>query len=513
VYLPYFFWRWRYYGDLFPNTYYAKSASQPYFNQGAIYVLSSVVIGGLWAMAPLAGVGAWLARRNVGAKFFVIAMPLFMLYVAKIGGDFMLGRLMVPVLVLGVLFADVGFRQLAVRGRWVTAAALVVLAALAAVPARAIRPVEKIWNLADERTFYPLVQFNPPKVDVVYTQQAQALNMAFVPRKLTPKLAVGCVGIVGYETRLPIFDLFGLTSRSVARQPILHRARPGHEKLGTAGQMLAAGVDLSEFPLYPDPFTPMTAVDIGGFRFFLSAWDQAFMDRLRGAATFTDVTDRVRAMSVDTQRPPTDSLACESWFLESFYFKKNRAPGLRDRLIDRAVAADSSLRGLEPLLLDDTPLAARGYTPVRTIGFERRERWTVTGDAFQDWPQSGAIAGQSSVFGHQGNFVSTYRPGVFDSAKGMMKVPPFTVTGDVISLMVGGGKDLQHVRVSLVVDGQAVRSATGCVSEILGRRLWNVRDYAGRTAHIEIVDDSAAGWGHIIVDEITEWKTPRTAGL
>ena len=509
VYLPYFVWRWRYYGDLFPNTYYAKSADLPYFQQGGIYVLSTVVIGGLWALSPLVVLGAWHTRRSVATKFLVVAVPLFLVYVAKIGGDFMLGRLLISVLLLGFLFADVGFRELLARRRWLLTGSLVALAAVAAVPARTIRPLEKVWNLADESTFYRLGKFNPPQVEVQYTQQAATLNMALQPRGLTPKIAIGCVGIVGYETRLPLFDLFGLTSRSVARQPLLHRGRPGHEKLGTAGQTLAAGVDFSEFPLYPDPFVHLTTLDIGGFRYFLSGWDQRFMNKLRGAAFFADVPGQLRTMSFDHSRRSPEVLACENWFLESFYFRKTPDPELRQRMVDRALASDSTLRGLEPLLLDGRPLEAQGYSPIQTVNFERWQPWAVTGDAFQGWPHDKAVGGQSSIFGHKGNFVSTYRPVIFDAARGRMTVPPFTIKGELISLMVAGGQDVQRVRVSLVVDGQAVRTATGCVTEILGRRLWNVADFVGRTAHIEIVDDSAAGWGHIVVDEITEWRAPR----
>ena len=38
VYGPYFFWKLSYYGHPFPNTFYAKSASKPYLDQGLWYV-------------------------------------------------------------------------------------------------------------------------------------------------------------------------------------------------------------------------------------------------------------------------------------------------------------------------------------------------------------------------------------------------------------------------------------------------------------------------------------------
>ena len=163
VYLPYFVWRWRYYGDLFPNTYYAKSADLPYFQQGGIYVLSTVVIGGLWALSPLVAAGG-LAHAAVGGDQVPGGGCAA---VSRLRGEdrrgFHAGAAADPVLLLGFLFADVGFRELLARRRWLLTGSLVALAAVAAVPARTIRPLEKVWNLADESTFYRLGKFNPPR--------------------------------------------------------------------------------------------------------------------------------------------------------------------------------------------------------------------------------------------------------------------------------------------------------------------------------------------------------------
>jgi Beta-fructosidases (levanase/invertase) len=56
--------------------------------------------------------------------------------------------------------------------------------------------------------------------------------------------------------------------------------------------------------------------------------------------------------------------------------------------------------------------------------------------------------------------------------------------------------------VNLVVDGAIVRSATGENSEHLRWVAWNVAEFAGKEAHIEIVDKNNAGFGHILVDDI-----------
>jgi hypothetical protein len=508
LFVPYFFWRWRYYGDLFPNTYYAKSAGDTYFGQGGVYLLVTFVLAGLWAAAPLALIGVHRFRGTVTGRCFIVGLPLFLLYVAKVGGDFMLGRLLVPVIALTILFADLGWRELSARRRPVLAGALAVLASLAAVPAKAIKPGEKVWNLADERTFYPLEKFAPPTVGVIYTEQARSLKAALEPRGLRPKLAVGCVGIVGYHTRLPIFDLFGLTSRSVAHMPIPARGRPGHEKLGTIGHVLAAGVDLSEFPLYPAPFAQLTAVRIGAFSYHLARYDAGLVRSLTGAAVTTDFPRHLDSLARDLQPVAPEALDCELWFLESYYFSRNPDPAMRQALIDRAVRSDSSRRGLEGVMLSGQPLEAAGYVPLQRFSFETQQPFVTTGDAFAVWPSEAAVPGQTAVFGNQGRFINTFGPVNRDGARGLMKLPTFRIQGDIISLLVAGGRDPKNVRVSLVVEGQPVRQATGCVSETLGRRLWNVRDYVGRSAHIEILDDSAGGWGHLLVDEITEWRAP-----
>ena len=57
--------------------------------------------------------------------------------------------------------------------------------------------------------------------------------------------------------------------------------------------------------------------------------------------------------------------------------------------------------------------------------------------------------------------------------------------------------------VNLIVDGQRVATATGSFGEGLDWRSWDVSQYLGKQAQIEIVDDNTGGWGHINVDQIT----------
>ncbi|WP_456284340.1 GH32 C-terminal domain-containing protein [Microbacterium sp. JZ101] len=60
----------------------------------------------------------------------------------------------------------------------------------------------------------------------------------------------------------------------------------------------------------------------------------------------------------------------------------------------------------------------------------------------------------------------------------------------------------EETSVSLVVDGEVVRTATGANSETLDWVSWDVEEYLGREATIRIVDNNRFGWGHILVDQI-----------
>jgi len=147
------------------------------------------------------------------------------------------------------------------------------------------------------------------------------------------------------------------------------------------------------------------------------------------------------------------------------------------------------------------------FTPGELAG------WTREGDAFAAAPTTGPVPQQVPIMGALGPFADSFTGPAGDAARGRLLSPPFTLTGDRLRLLVGGGRDPLHLRVSLLVDGEPRFSETGTNHETLGRREWDIAPLRGKTARIEIVDASTGAWGHILVDEIEQWAgTSRLPG-
>jgi len=122
--------------------------------------------------------------------------------------------------------------------------------------------------------------------------------------------------------------------------------------------------------------------------------------------------------------------------------------------------------------------------------------------------------------GHLGNFWFSSReyyrgpqtgvgaPGAMlgDFALGVLESRPFTLQGDVIDLMAGGGDYPASCYVALVDadSGVLLASETGGGSALMTPRTWDVGAYQGREVFLRIVDAENGPMGWISVDEVRE---------
>ncbi|HUT35303.1 MAG TPA: GH116 family glycosyl hydrolase [Planctomycetota bacterium] len=134
--------------------------------------------------------------------------------------------------------------------------------------------------------------------------------------------------------------------------------------------------------------------------------------------------------------------------------------------------------------------------------------WKATGEAFGKGPAKGTLPEQQSVEGFLGKgLVNTYLGK--DGPHGTLTSPPLKVERKFINFLIGGGNQAGETCIVLLVGGKAVRTAVGKDNERLDWHFWNVEEFEGKEAQIEIVDKASGGWGHINVDQIEQADKPR----
>ena len=185
-------------------------------------------------------------------------------------------------------------------------------------------------------------------------------------------------------------------------------------------------------------------------------------------------------------------------------------------LVPRPAVIRSPLLATSLLLAAVVPAAAGadGRPDVVVADFEGDAfgEWTTAGAAFGGGPAAGTLPHQMPVSGFVGErLASSYHGG--DAATGTLTSPPFEVARDRLNLLVGGGAFAGETCVNLRVGGAVVRTAVGPNaepggSERLRPRSWDVREFAGRAAVLEVVDARGGGWGHVTVDHVVLSDAP-----
>jgi len=145
------------------------------------------------------------------------------------------------------------------------------------------------------------------------------------------------------------------------------------------------------------------------------------------------------------------------------------------------------------------------------------EDWTVTGTAFgpgptlksklPDYQEVGAIQGERLVNSHNVRSGEDVTGG--DAHKGTLTSKAFTIQRKYINFLIGGGSHKGKTCMNLVIDGKTVRTATGKSNNRLEAGYWDVGEFEGKQALIQVVDDFSGPWGNIGLDEIVFSDKPR----
>jgi arabinofuranosyltransferase len=240
--VPWLAWKLAYYGNLLPNTFYAKSAGNPVIPPlyGIFYLVSFFLSYGAFLL-----IGRFLRRRSElfavpGVAQALAVVPVWFLYICAVGGDFMEFRFMVPVMpLLAMVSAFLLDRFVNVRTQFALVAVLL-LFSVAHRPAPTIIP-------------YPVLTFTelnhwPNDATTTWKGKGELLAREFpggpdVPGQ--PILAVAPLGVLPYYADLPTIDMLGLTDPYIARNghPI-EPYYPGHVRMSPVDYLVERGANL-----------------------------------------------------------------------------------------------------------------------------------------------------------------------------------------------------------------------------------------------------------------------------
>ncbi len=138
--------------------------------------------------------------------------------------------------------------------------------------------------------------------------------------------------------------------------------------------------------------------------------------------------------------------------------------------------------------------------------------WKIEGEAFGSGPAQGTFPNQMEVSGYEGDqLVNSFFNG--DDSTGTLTSPEFIIKRPYIKFLIGGGGFENETCINLMIDGKVVCTDTGentepGGSEALNPHSWNVSEYQGQTAQLQIVDQRTGNWGHINIDHIVLSDNP-----
>lgn len=287
--------RMGYYGTLTPNTALAKEAFLPNVRQGRCYLKNFFASTRMsWPLVPLAGLALFKSMRRERATGRVEAWAPFLpwlaaiahgAYVVVMGGDYMYGRMWLPPVMAAALPAAVVSIRVSKKPDLATGAGMAfALGFLLWVPLSLAvfrPPKENQCGIGDERAWYAKLSAVPTPVRIAdyaphpFYKDGEASRRALAERcegagrplgggarcgvtivdpadkepgptsqweyatadavspevvAVAPLRAIGIAGYL-YEDTVHVVDRHGLTDPIGARLRLLHRGRPGHEKM------------------------------------------------------------------------------------------------------------------------------------------------------------------------------------------------------------------------------------------------------------------------------------------
>jgi hypothetical protein len=233
-----FGWKLSYYGNILPNTFYIKASSITSLSSGVHYLYRFI---DSYLLLPFIIIGIFVGRTLI-RKFersWIIPMSimlLWLLYIIKVGGDFMEFRLFVPI--IPFIYLSIGLLLNSMRSN-VLRIALVVLAVGGTLHHGLT------FRLDDVDRIEPIRELNGH----LFNQDEQWASIGEVIGKelgydSTVTIATTAAGAIPYYARMRTVDMLGINDKWVAHYGKFIGTIPGHQRMSPYSYLLQRQVNL-----------------------------------------------------------------------------------------------------------------------------------------------------------------------------------------------------------------------------------------------------------------------------
>lgn len=512
-----FLWRYAYYGEWLPNTYYAKHI-RPWYEMGFRYLYAAVIETGAWMWLPLACVSAateWLTRRTLTLLLPLSLVLAHAAYVARIGGDHFEYRpldfywpLLAPPTALGIVI--VGAWAAGWRGRsrdGVSSACALILYAPVALYSGALQagllvegaridgrmfktPIERNWRETRLFMFVPGVSaladisdrlrrdLAPRRIGLRFAEHREFAKRRIeqwgpyenMERGVLPDntvMAVGSIGIQPYFLAdVTVVDTLGLTDATIARTPVNkpnEEREIAHDRRAPPGYLESRGVNLTA---HPAAFDEVSA---------LCSAEYAIVNN--GIWLPFDTRDR-------------------RWVTERF-----NGRDLRYSYRSNALASDNRF------CIDGRFYVGESFIERFERGLDSW-RWTDRGGELSQReggaPGRGFVTGpgQGLATGHVGGFFNSFHPEGGDLGTGNGLIANIVGREDqyLVFLIAGGAS--AGVGARLLANGETVSMWRGRDKENFKPVAYPLRGLEGKALRLEVFDEDSGPWGHVMIDHV-----------
>ncbi len=377
IFLPYWFWRYSYYGWFFPNTFYAKSGMATYLEQGFRYTF--LFFNSYFVLyIPIILIAFWFLRllkisskiryffisifssrykarrRKVRLKhrklyrikpsfslrkiisgqsridnfymriFILFFLPSFLhiLYLTKIGGDFMFARLLIPTLPLLYLTTELYlFRMKFKQIRNILSILVIICTVFYNNPYKGTKlPI--VDNITNESDVYKLKSVYQLKLSLIpFTKifQDEEIHIAYG----------GSQAMLAYylNPKVAIESVTGLTDEFIAHQKISKRSKVGHEKPAPISYLQKRNVHIHFFPTADTPKREYNSIRLknipGEFR--IIRYDSILFSQLRksGMFEFQSFEDYLDEYIVTMNKKSKKQISYDYEEFRKYYFELN----------------------------------------------------------------------------------------------------------------------------------------------------------------------------------------------